>query len=210
MKSYIIHLIRHGAVAETAKGMYIGSTDVHLSAHGKDNLRIIRDNEGYPYAEKIFSSPLSRCTETCEVIYPKRPIQTMGFLAECDFGEWEGKTAAELAGNPSFAAWLSNSETTPPPGGESGKEFSLRVCKGFERLVNQLVSDGITNTAIITHGGVIMTILAMYGIPQAPAYRWRMDCGYGFSLRVTPFLWSRDKVVEVFTTVPLPPNKRKE
>lgn len=207
MKSYTIHLIRHGAIAETNQGKYIGSTDAHLSEHAKDNLRIIRDNEGYPYVEKIFSSPLSRCTETCSVIYPKRPIKTMGFLSECDFGDWEGKTAAELAGNPQFAAWLSNSDTTPPPNGESGKDFALRVCKGFEHLVNQLLTEGITNSAIVTHGGVIMTILAMYGIPQAPAYQWRMDCGYGFSLRVTPFLWSRDKVVEVYNTVPKPPKK---
>lgn len=207
MKSYTIYLIRHGAIAETKQGKYIGITDAHLSERSKDDLRIIRDNEGYPYAEKIFSSPLSRCTETCAVIYPKQPVKTMGFLSECSFGDWEGKTAAELAGDPQFAAWLSNSDSTPPPNGESGKDFARRVSKGFEHLVNQLLKDGVTNSAIITHGGVIMTILAMYGIPQAPAHQWRMDSGYGFSVRVTPFLWSRDKIVEVYNTVPKIPEK---
>ena len=35
MQSYIIYFIRHGAVDETLRGKYIGSTDVHLSEKGK-------------------------------------------------------------------------------------------------------------------------------------------------------------------------------
>ena len=50
-----------------------------------------------------------------------------------------------------------------------------------------------------------MTILAMFGLPQAESYRWRMDNGYGFAVRVTPMLWMRDRVMEVFDTVPFAP-----
>lgn len=207
MKSYNIHFIRHGAIDETLKGKYIGSTDVHLSEKGKQLLYKTDKENGYPYAEKIYTSPLIRCIETCSVIYPKREIQTVGALSECDFGDWEGMTANELSKNPKFAEWLQNSDKTPPPNGESGKEFTKRICKGFESIVNEIITNGITNVSIITHGGVIMTLLAVYGLPQAPAHQWRMDNGYGFSARITPVLWMRDKVMEVYDTVPKAPKK---
>lgn len=205
MQSYTIYLIRHGAVAETNKGKYIGRTDVHLSEHGRQTLKEIAEQFGYPAAEEIYTSPLMRCIETCSVLYPGRDIRIVSSLSECDFGEWEGKSAAELAGNAEFAAWLQNSDKTPPPGGESGKQFASRVCRGFERIVEEMSAKGTKTATVITHGGVIMTILAMYGIPQAESYRWRMDNGYGFAVRVTPMLWMRDRVMEVFDTVPFAP-----
>ena len=165
MQSYKIYFIRHGAVEDTLKGKYIGRTDVHLSEKGKNSLKDIDERFGYPYAEKIYSSPLSRCTETCSVIYPEREIKTIGALSECDFGDWEGKTASELAGDAKFALWLQNSDKTPPPNGESGKEFASRVCRGFERLVEDIV---------------------------------------------TPILWMRDRVMEVYDTVPFAPKKDDE
>ena len=210
MQSYTIYFIRHGAVEDTLKGKYIGRTDVHLSEKGRNALKEINEHSGYPYAEKIYSSPLSRCTETCSVIYPEREIKTIGALSECDFGDWEGKTASELAGDQNFALWLQNSDKTPPPNGESGKEFASRVCRGFERLVEDISASGAKTAAVVTHGGVIMTILSVYGIPQAESYRWRMDNGYGFAARITPMLWMRDRVMEVYDTVPFAPKSKNE
>ena len=124
MQSYIINFIRHGAIDETLKGKYIGSTDVSLSKKGREGLVTIRETVGYPDPGKLYSSPLLRCTETCGILFPGQPIQTVGAFAECDFGKWEGKSAAELSNDPDFAKWLQNSDTTPPPGGESGKAFA--------------------------------------------------------------------------------------
>ena len=206
MQSYVIHLIRHGAVDETLKGKYIGSSDVNLSRQGSEGLVLIRETAGYPTSvQRVFSSPLQRCTQSCELIFPGHEITCMSCFSECDFGKWEGKSAAELASEPEFAMWLQNSDKTPPPGGESGKEFASRVSRGFERLVETLSAEGITESALVTHGGVIMTILAMYGLPQAPSYQWRMDNGYGFSLRINPFLWMRERVAEVYDTCPAAP-----
>ena len=208
MRSYVIYLIRHGAVDETLRGRYIGSTDVHLSEKGKKALRQTSDIFGYPYPEQIYSSPLSRCVETCSIIYPKREIKTVGALSECDFGDWEGKSAKELADNPVFGQWLQNSDKTPPPNGESGAEFAKRVCKGFERIVEEMSAQGTKTASVVTHGGVIMTLLSVYGLPQAESYKWRMDNGYGFAVRITPLLWMRDRVMEVYDTVPFEPKPK--
>lgn len=208
MQSYVINLIRHGSVEETLKGKYIGITDVSLSKKGREDLVGIREGIGYPHPEKLYSSPLLRCIETCEIIYPDTDIQKINAFSECNFGEWEGKGVSELAGDKRFGDWLQNSDKTPPPGGESGKEFAGRISRGFERLVEAMSAEGITNASVVTHGGVIMTILALYGLPQAPSYQWRMDNGYGFSVRINPFLWMRDRVAEVFDTCPAAPKGR--
>ena len=205
MQSYVIYLIRHGAVDETLKGRYIGRTDVNLSEKGKGILKEISEKFGYPVCSKVYASPLSRCTQTCQIIYPDTEIQTVGALSECDFGEWEGKSAVELAGKPEFTEWLKNSDKTSPPNGETGKDFAMRICRGFEKIVNEVINENILTSAIVTHGGIIMTLLSVYGIPQAESYKWQMDNGYGFAVRVTPSLWFRDRVVEVFDTVPFAP-----
>ncbi|MGN0517935.1 MAG: histidine phosphatase family protein [Acutalibacteraceae bacterium] len=203
MKSYQIHLIRHGAIAENLKGAYIGQSNPPLSHQGIEKLKEIMQEYEYPQNVTLFTSPLKRCVQTCEILYPDlTPARVDGFM-ECNFGDWEGKTAVELKDDPRFVSWLSSSDNNPPPNGESGADFTRRICKTFERFVNGLIKNGITDAAVISHGGVIMTLLAVYGLPQAKPFDWKMDNGFGFSLRITPSLWMRDRVAEVYSFTPL-------
>lgn len=203
MKSYLIHFIRHGAIDETLSGKYIGTTDPPLSDKGRAALKALNRELSYPYAKVVFTSPLKRCVETCKIIYPGLEPLPIADLRECNFGEWEGKTAAELKDEPDFQKWLAGDSSAKPPRGESNADFVRRVCLMFESIVDGLVKTGVTESAIVTHGGVIMTLLAVYGLPQAKPFEWRMDNGFGYSLRVTPMLWQRDKVTEVFQRIPL-------
>ena len=77
MQTYTIYFIRHGAVDESNLGRYIGTTDVGISAKGRSALMEISESFGYPDADRIYSSPLRRCTESCGVIYPGREIKTL-------------------------------------------------------------------------------------------------------------------------------------
>lgn len=146
----------------------------------------------------MFTSPLKRCTETAKILYPEQNPLVIDNLSECNFGEWEGKTADELKNDPDFKKWLAGDSSVKPPRGESNADFTRRVCKMFESIVEGLMKTGTTESVIVTHGGVIMTLLAVYGLPQAKPFEWTMDNGFGYSLRVTPVLWQRDKVCEVF------------
>lgn len=203
MKSYVIHFIRHGAIDETLSGKYIGTTDVPLSEKGKAALCSIGCKCKYPDTQVVFTSPLKRCTETCKILYPKLSPLAIADLRECNFGEWEGKTAEELKDNPDFEKWLAGDNNVKPPRGESNADFVRRICKMFESIVEGLMKTGTTESVIVTHGGVIMTLLAVYGLPQAKPFEWVMDNGYGYSLRITPMLWQRDKVAEVFNRIPM-------
>ena len=115
-----------------------------------------------------------------------------------------GKTAEELKGDPNFEKWLAGDNDAKPPRGESNADFIRRICLMFESIVDGLIKTGTTESVIVTHGGVIMTLLAVYGLPQAKPFEWTMDNGCGYSLRVTPMLWQRDKVCEVSGLVPEP------
>lgn len=203
MKSYIIHFIRHGAIDETLSGKYIGTTDVPLSDKGKMDLKKLDYEYRYPGTQVVFTSPLKRCTETCRILYPEQNPLSIANLSECNFGEWGGKTAEELKNDPDFEKWLAGDNSVKPPRGESNADFTRRICRMFESIVEGLMKTGTTESVIVTHGGVIMTLLAVYGLPQAKPFEWTMDNGFGYSLRVTPMLWQRDKVCEVFQTIPM-------
>ncbi len=202
MKSYVIHFIRHGAVDETLSGKYIGTTDPPLSDKGRAALRRLDFEMRYPGAQALFTSPLKRCTETCKILYPNLKPLVIANLSECNFGEWEGKTADELKDDADFRKWLAGDNTVKPPRGESNADFVRRICKMFESIVEGLMKTGTTESVIVTHGGVIMTLLAVYGLPQAKPFEWTMDNGFGYSVRITPMLWQRGKVTEVFKRIP--------
>ena len=69
-------------------------------------------------------------------------------------------------------------------------------------LVQNMMSKGETSAVLVTHGGVIMGILSAYGLPRANFYDWMCESGCGYSMRITPGLWMRSHVAEVFETLP--------
>ena len=203
MQSYNIHFIRHGACEESRKGIYVGTKDYPLSEEGKAELRKLDKEYEYPGTAVVFTSPLKRCLETCEIIYPAIKPIVIDDLRECSFGEWEGRSADSLSGNEDFKKWLAGDTFVKPPKGESGAEFTKRVCNIFQNIVDGLLKTKNTNSVIVTHGGVIMTLLSVYGLPQAKPFDWAMEDGCGYSMRVTPMLWMRDKVAEVYQRIPV-------
>ena len=81
-------------------------------------------------------------------------------------------------------------------------DFKSRVTSAFGRLVETVVKGDIKDAALVVHGGVIMTILATFGVPRAKFIDWDVNNGYGYSVRIMPSLWMRQKVVEVYSKVP--------
>lgn len=203
MQNYVIHFIRHGDISDTHKGKYIGTTDVTLSDEGRKKLIEYDSKYIYPGTQVVFTSPLKRCTETARILYPDQNPLVIDQLSECNFGEWENKTAEDLKDNPDFEKWLAGETDTKPPRGESGADFTRRVCLIFEQIVEGMMKTNHNEAVIITHGGVIMTLLSVYGLPQAKPFEWVMDNGFGYSVRINPMMWQRDRVMEVYRKIPV-------
>ena len=202
MKSYTDHLIRHGLTDENLQGRYIGHTDVLLSEDGKKQLAQLKEETVFPPVQALFTSPLKRCKETASILYPEnKPIEIEGFI-EYNFGFFENKTAEQLEDHPVFPRWLAGERGVEPPFGESNEAFGKRVCETFEKVAEGLMKTGTTEAAIVTHGGVIMAILATYGIPELPMHEWLTPNGCGFTIKINPSLWMRAKKFEVFSEFP--------
>lgn len=208
MKSYTIHLIRHGVTEGNLQGRYVGRTDLPLAAEGIAQLEKLKKSNPYPKAQVYYCSPLKRCIQTLNILYPGVEPVIVDDFRECDFGDWEGKTAEELAKeDSSFAEWMAGGKAMSPPNGENGGAFMYRVCAAFEKVVEDMLRSGTTDAVIIAHGGTIMSILSTYGLPRANFYDWLTESGCGYSLRITPGLWMRSMVAEVYATIPAKPAK---
>lgn len=207
MKTYQIHLIRHGTTKGNLEGLYIGHNDMPLCKRGIDEIEQLKKELVYPNADFVFSSPLSRCTQTAKLIYPKLEPIIMDGLIEYDFGEFDGKSAEELhKKQPLFDPWLRGEPDVRPPFGESNTEFASRVCSCFCKIVDGILKTGTESTAIVTHGGVIMTLLANYALPEAEAHEWLTPAGCGYTLRVTPTLWTAGQKLEAIEEIPTAKN----
>lgn len=84
-------------------------------------------------------------------------------LTEWHFGDWEGKTFAELKGNPLWDRFNTVRSRTRPPGGEIACEVQSRMFLEIERLVS--CHPGAT-IALVSHGDPLrLLIAALLGIP---------------------------------------------
>jgi len=198
MKTLKIHLIRHGATDANYKGQYIGcKTDLPLSPEGLNELRMMKEDITYPEIERLYSSPMLRAKQSGSVLYPDVPMFLAENLKEYDFGEFEGKTALELDSNPDFKAWASG-KLSCPKGGEDNSDFVKRLCVGLNEIVVDMLNNNIESAGVIMHGGAIMMLLAACAVPQRRSVEWSCEAGQGYSLLVTPSLYHKSGIVEVY------------
>ena len=201
MRTLKIHLIRHGATDANYDGRYIGcKTDLPLAPEGLNELRLLKDDIDYPEIERLYSSPMLRCRQTGAVLYPDFEPVMVEELKEYDFGSFENKTAAELESNPNFIPWTSG-RLSAPPGGEDNSGFIKRICVGFNKIVLDMIEGGLTESAVILHGGAIMMLLGVSAVPRRKPVEWTADNGRGYSVRVTPSLYHKSGVIEVYGIV---------
>ncbi|MEG1869635.1 MAG: histidine phosphatase family protein [Oscillospiraceae bacterium] len=202
MRNYKIHFIRQGLTDANIEGRYIGRTDEPLSESGFQQLEYLMENCSYPFVSKVYCSPLLRCEQTAEIIYPTTEIKMVNELIEMDMGDFEGCTAEELTDNEAYKKWLKDAINNPPPNGEDAEAFLLRLVGGIREIVADMMQNSIFEAAIITHGGAIMTLLSAMGLPKAPMEHWQCPAGGGFTVYVTAAMWMRDNAFEVSDFVP--------
>ena len=187
-------LIRHGKTAGNLLGRYIGSrTDEPLCDEGREGLA----GTQLPEVERLYVSPMKRCVETAEILWPgfdRKKMQKVTDLRECDFGDFENKNYKELSGNGDYQAWIDSNGTLPFPNGESMDAFKSRCLEAFARIVEEVSGaeqewiasgkTGIFRAGIVVHGGTIMAILEQYGYPKAAYFDYQVKNGCGY--RLTP------------------------
>ena len=200
MKTLTIHLIRHGETAANSEGKYIGVTDLSLTMDSADYLEKLASEGVYPQVEAVYSSPLKRALQTGVLIYPEKNAIPVPNLSEYNFGVFEGKSGTELEDNEDYKKWIAGTLEAPPEG-ESNKDFTVRICVGLRQVVEDMLTHNITTSAVITHGGVIMTLLDAAAVPRRKKFEWMTDSGRGYTIRITPSLYHSSGIVEVIDII---------
>jgi len=154
-----IYLIRHGKI-DFDKKRYIGMTDLPLSDAGIEQANWLKEYFDDIHIEKAYSSPLSRCLLTSEIILEDRDIEriVVNELREINMGDWENKSFEYIKERfrEQYEKRGDNIDSFVPPGGESFAQLQKRVIPAFERLIG--ATSG--NILVVAHAGVNRVILS--------------------------------------------------
>lgn len=210
MKGYRLQLIRHGLTQGNIDGKYIGLTDIPLSRQGVMDLYDKIEKYDYPSVQKVYTSPLKRCKQTADIIHPNRYTAELGLLAEMNFGDFEDKTAKELENDPRYVEWLKGGLDNPPPNGESARDVVNRSYEALNIIISDMMYEGLTNCAVITHGGIIMNMLSCFGLPKMKPIEYKCDFGEGFEILITASMWQRSDAFEILGRFPHKPEETEE
>lgn len=177
----IIDLLRHG---ETEQGGGLrGSLDDALTAAGWAQLRqAVTAGERW---DRIITSPLQRCARFAEELAAAGdlPLHVEPRLQELHFGDWEGRTAAQLMETDAEAlgAFWSDPYAFTPPRGERLTDFESRVLAALQHLQERHVSEHLL---LVTHGGVMRLLLArLRGLPREQLLQ--VSVAHGQRVRIT-------------------------
>jgi probable phosphoglycerate mutase len=176
-------LVRHGATALTAERRYSGRGDVALSARGvaqaEATARRVSTLIGSGAVAAVVTSPLSRCTGTAELIAAQAgapPVVVEPDLVECDFGEWEGLTFADVRARypEELDEWLASTGVAPP-GGESFASVDERVRRAVRKLRETYPGEVVV---VVSHVSPLKLLLRdALGASDAFLYRMILDAG---------------------------------
>lgn len=151
-----VGLLRHGEVE--GGNVYRGRTDDPLNAMGWVQMRAATD--GLCCWDLVIASPLRRCAAFAEAVAREQglPLALEANLAEIDFGDWEGRSAAELMAEcpAALGDFWRDPVNHPPPGGERLSHFQRRVVAAWESLCQRHAGKRLL---LVTHGGVIRMLL---------------------------------------------------
>ena len=202
MKGYRLKVIRHGITQGNLDGKYIGVTDLPLCAEGVEELYSKLEQNDYSTVQKVFVSPLKRCKETAAILYPEAVIVEIPELIEMNFGDFENKKAESIMNTPEYKKFLKGGLDNPPPNGESMRMVVERCIKAMEKIVSSMLQEGMTNCAVVTHGGIIMNMLSCFGVPKYNPNDLACDFGEGFEVMISAAMWQRSTAFEILGRFP--------
>jgi len=165
----VIDLLRHGEPVGGRR--YRGQLDDALSERGWEQMwQAVGDANEW---QQIVTSPLQRCHAFATALGERHglPVQGEPRFAEVGFGDWEGKTRAELEAliPGQLSRFYQDPVNNRPPGAEPLDNFVTRVRAGFDALVTAYRGQSVL---VVAHAGVIRAILSqVLSMPSPAMYR---------------------------------------
>jgi len=156
-KSLQLWLVRHGETEWSLSGQHTGKTDLPLTPFGEQHARDIgRLLSGRRFGV-VLTSPLLRARETCRLAgYGDNAYVDLN-LQEWDYGEYEGRTTAEIQKQrPGWSLWSDG-----VPSGESIQQVATRGQEVIDRVLA-----GSSDALLFAHGHILRILACRWlGLP---------------------------------------------
>lgn len=166
MREIKLTMIRHGQTQDNLQGIYSDSS-VGLSEIGKKQILKLKDKLTLYSFNEVYFSPHSRTKKSFELLDLDGKADSR--IEETDFGIFTGKTYKDICTQypEESSRWFEDYLNYEIPEGESLKQM-------YERVVS-FVKELERDTLIITHEGVIRSILAWVFDDLKYFYKFKID-----------------------------------
>ncbi len=159
-------LVRHGNTELNSAQIFVGHTDVELSATGYSQVEKLRDRLSAEKIDVIYSSDLRRALVTAETIASRHQLAVIACpeLREINYGSLDGLTFEEIKRlYPEVAELCADwSLQLKFPDGESVDELKQRVSRFLDRLKQHAPQQTVL---IVAHGGPLrLMVCSLLGI----------------------------------------------
>lgn len=152
--------VRHGETNWNIEGRCQGNVDVPLSPIGQAQAASVAERLASKKIAAIYSSDLSRASETATAIAEKHslPVQIAPALREIAFGDWEGNRFAELKDKHPDIMQIFNDRPGDVriPNAETLSQVQDRAYRTVLDVVEKHADETII---IVSHGVALRTIL---------------------------------------------------
>jgi broad specificity phosphatase PhoE len=179
--------LRHGVTDWNAQGLFQGRTDVPLNDEGILQAHAAALRLQNARLDHIVASPLIRAVKTAEIVAAasSAPLAIDDGITECDFGNLEGRSVAEVMKEHGITA-MEQLATILPPDGEPWASVSAR---SLRCAVQWLDRHPQTLILFVCHDAV------MQSLSEALCGRWIGNRhGTPFRFERTGDVWNVDEV----------------
>lgn len=171
-------MIRHTSV-DVPAGVCYGFSDVPLKSSFQAEAETVKVQLADKTFDRIYSSPLSRCTLLADYCGYSSPILDPR-IKELNFGDWEMKSWMNID-KTEAAAWFADWLNCPAKNGESYRMMQKRV----DNFMDEIKSSGAQSVCLFTHGGVIRLIHVCIGMhPIEESFEFAVEYGQVFEFNI--------------------------
>ena len=171
-----LFFLRHGETTFSQNGGYCGVLDVSLTESGQAMAEAFAAHYQDMSWQAIYCSPLKRTLATAQPIVESTglQLQVRDGLREADFGDWEGKSKAEVDDTlrEDYRDWMTEPAWNPPTHGETAVQVASRAMAVIAEIEEQQTQG---NVLVVSHKTTLRIILcSLLGIDLG-RYRDRLD-----------------------------------
>jgi broad specificity phosphatase PhoE len=160
-----IYLCRHGDTAWSGERRFAGRTDIPLTPEGEEAAVLLGRRLSSVAFDRVLVSPLGRALRTAELAgFPDAVVDPR--LIELYFGEYEGKTRAEIAAFRPGWTYVRDGN----PGGETVQDVGARIDSLLPELFEVHGPEGEPGHVLIFAHAVVLRVLASRWVGLPPSF----------------------------------------